>query len=61
VQSNGSAVSQLAFAGPTGTLKASLAMIVPTAPLAIGQEVPLVGLPTLTNEFRGAGSAVRVK
>ena len=61
VQSNGSAVSQLAFVGPTGTLKASLAMIVPTAPLAIGQEVPLVGLPTLTNEFRGAGSAVRAK
>ena len=59
VQSNGSAVSQLTIATPTGKQTGSFAIVVPTAPLAVGQEVTLVGLPTLTNEIRGAGSAVR--
>ena len=58
VQSNGSAVLQLT---PAGQKTASFSMVVPSAPLAIGQEVPLVGLPTLTNEIRGSGAAVRVK
>jgi hypothetical protein len=58
VQSNGSAVLQLTLSGQKTI---SFAMVVPTAPLAIGQEVSLVGLPTLTNEINGTGSAVRVK
>ena len=61
VQSNGSAMLQLTLVTASGKQTASFAMVVPTAPLAIGQEVTFVGLPTFTNEIRGAGSAVRVK
>jgi hypothetical protein len=58
VQSNGSGVLQVT---PAGQKTGSFAMVVPTAPLAVGQEVPLVGMPVLGNEFRGSGAAVRVK
>lgn len=58
VQANASGVLQLT---PAGQKAVSMSIIVPASPLAIGQEIPLVGLPTLTNELRGSGSAVRVK
>lgn len=61
VQANGSAVAQLTASTPTGPQKVSFSMVVPTAPLAVGQEVPMVALPTLTNGGRGTGTAVRVK
>jgi hypothetical protein len=58
VQSNGSGVLKLT---PSGNPMISFSMVVPTAPLAVGQVVPLVALPTLANEFRGNGAAVRIK
>ena len=61
VQSNGSAVSLWTIVTSTGKQAVSFAMVVPPAPLAIGQEIDVVGLPTLTNETRGTGAAVRVK
>jgi hypothetical protein len=59
VQSNGAAV--MTTTPSTGTNKSSFAMVVPSAPLAVGQEIPIVGMPTITNEFRGSGALVRVK
>ena len=61
VQSNASGASQLTLSTPSGKQTLSFSMVVPTAPLAVGQQVTLVGLPTLTQELRGSGSAVRVK
>lgn len=58
VQANASGVLQLT---PAGQKAISMSIIVPASPLAVGQEIPLVGLPTSTNEIRGSGSAVRVK
>lgn len=60
VQSNGSAVMTITPSG-SGNGPVSFAMVVPTSPLAVGQEVPFVFLPSLSNEARGSGSAVRIK
>jgi hypothetical protein len=59
VQANGSGVLQVTPSGQNGS--ASLAMVVPIAPLAVGQVVPLLSLPTLGNGGSGSGAAVRVK
>lgn len=61
VQSNGSAVSSLTAVASTGNVSLGLAMVVPTAPLAVGQVVLMAALPALGNEFRGSGAAVRIK
>lgn len=61
VQSNASGVIQMTATSPTGPQKVSFSVVVPTAPLAVGQEVPMVALPTLANGGRGTGTAVRVK
>lgn len=46
VQSNGSAVSKWNLVSTTGEASSlSFAMVVPTSPLAVGQEVPLVLMP----------------
>jgi hypothetical protein len=58
IQSNASGILQVT---PSGNSTSSFSVVVPTAPLAVGQEIPLVALPTLGNEFRGTGAAVRVK
>jgi hypothetical protein len=57
LQSNGSGVMKLTIA-KQGT--PSLAMVVPSTPVGVGQEVPLVGVPVLANETRGSGVLVRV-
>lgn len=61
VQSNGSGVMQLTAACGTKKLQPSFAFVVPTAPLAVGQEVPIVGMSTTGNFNHGNGVAVRVK
>jgi hypothetical protein len=61
VQSNGSAVAKLTVVTPTGKMALSFAMVVPTAPLAVGQVVPMAAMPTVGNEFTGSGAAVRVQ
>ena len=60
VQSNASAVLSVIPSG-NGGKSVSFAMIVPTAPLAVGQVVSIVGMPTLGNEVRLSGAAVRIK
>lgn len=61
VQANGAGVMQLILVSGAITKKVSLAFVVPTAPLAIGQEIPVVGIPVLGNGTHGNGVAVRVK
>ncbi len=61
IQSNGSGASQLTLTSTNGTQSVSLGLIVPPAPLAVGQEVHLVAQPTLGNDLAGSGTAVRVK
>lgn len=60
VQSNASAVLSVIPSG-NGGKSVSFAMIVPTTPLAVGQVVPVVGMPTLANESSINGTAVRIK
>ncbi|HET7442144.1 MAG TPA: hypothetical protein VFJ47_12650 [Terriglobales bacterium] len=57
LQSNGSGVMKLTI---TNQGTPSLAMVVPSTPVGVGQEVPLVGVPVLGNETRGSGVLVRV-
>jgi hypothetical protein len=62
VQANGSAVSKLNLVSAAGKASSlSFAMVVPTSPLAVGQEVPLVLMPLLGGGIRGVGTAVRTK
>jgi hypothetical protein len=58
IQSDGSGTLQLTPSNSNGPV--TFAMVVP-ATSAVGQEVPLVGLPQLNQEFRGSGAAVRIK
>lgn len=60
VQSNASAVLTVIPSGNNGK-SVSFAMIVPTAPVAVGQEVHVIGMPTLGNEVGLSGAAVRIK
>lgn len=60
VQSNASAVLSVIPSG-NGGKSVSFAMIVPTTPLAVGQLVPVVGMPSLANEPFINGTAVRIK
>jgi hypothetical protein len=57
VQSNGSGA---VTATPSGNPTVAFAIIV-RGTSSLGQEVPMVAMPQLGNEFRGSGSAVRVK
>jgi hypothetical protein len=61
VQSNGSAVMQVTAMSGTKKLQLSYAFVVPTAPLAVGQEVPIVGMSTLGTFNHGTGVAVRTQ
>jgi hypothetical protein len=61
VQSNASAVSKLSLTTNKGKLSIAFAMVVPTAPLAVGQVVPIAAMPVLGNEITGSGGAVRIK
>ena len=61
VQSNGSGVLTVTPSSGNNGKSVSFAMVVPTAPLAVGQVVPIVGLSTLGNESGASGAAVRVK
>lgn len=60
VQSNASAVLTIIPSG-NGGKSVSFAMVVPPAPLAVGQVVPIVGIPTLGNETPISGTGVRIK
>ena len=57
VQSNGAGVVNV---NPSGSSPAAFA-IVARGTSSLGQLVPMVAMPQLGNEFRGSGSAVRVK
>jgi hypothetical protein len=59
VQPNGSGVLQVTPSGGGGS--ASFAIVVPTTASAVGQQVSIVGLPTLGNKITGGGAAVRIK
>jgi hypothetical protein len=57
VQSNGAGVVNVS---PSGSSPVAFA-IVARATSSLGQVVPMVAMPQLGNDFRGSGSAVRVK
>ena len=57
VQSNGSGVITVT---PSGNPTVGFAIIV-RGTSSLGQEVPMIAMPQLGNEFRGGGSAVRIK
>ena len=59
LQSDGSGVMTLTASGQKNQLM--LAIVVPAAPLAVGQVVGLQSMASLTNEVRGSGTAVRSK
>lgn len=57
VQSNGSGVISVS---PSGNSPVAFAIIV-RGTSSLGQEVPMIAMPQLSNELRGSGAAVRVK